>query len=870
MSSIPYPENEDERLAHLHSLGLLDTEREASFDRLTALAQELFQVPVVIISLVDHDRQWFKSTQGVDICQTSREISFCSHAIYQADALIIENALDDPRFQANPLVGGPEKVRFYAGLPLTIDGRLHLGTLCLLDSQPRSFSDQDLRRLRLLAHQVEELIRLHTERRALLKEKREAGIARARYAAIVESAAAGIVRINSEGLIQEVNPFVLNFLGYKEQELLGQNVKMIMPQRWAVNHDAYIDSYLNTGLNKVIGKGREVHALSRSCELLPIHLAVSEISVTEQEEQRQFIGILSDLSEVRAAQEAERKERRLLEVLHQGMTDYHALISQDRLWAFLKEALKDLTGSDYAFIGEVLQWQGKKALKIHAITDLSWSDESRELMRKLVEGDMLLSNPETLIGQVFTKGQCILNNQMDSPSRASHLPPGHPVLKRYLGVPIIDQGEVIGMYAIANASEDYHEDLADWLEPFTATCVLLIRLYRQLQEREVIHQQLCKAKDQAEQASKAKSDFLSSMSHELRTPMNAILGFAQLLQSGKAPLTERQQRHVQQIYKSGQHLLSLINDVLDLAKIEAGWVQVSIEPLNIDEVLSDAMTTLQPIAEQYGVSLEPQTSNDCHHWVLADFTRCKQILINLITNAIKYNREQGRVLIRCRVQDDCLRIEVEDTGVGLTDEQQQQLFEPFNRLGAENSNIEGTGVGLALTRQLVEIMQGQIGVQSQAGQGSCFWFTLPLTSPQAADFTEHLPPGSVKQAKHQVLYVEDNPASQRLLQSFFDDYPGCQLEIASTAELALELAASNPPDLILMDLDLPGINGVQAKHLLGSHALTRSIPVVAVSASSTGRCRKQLAAAGFIDTLDKPLELSKLKQLIDTLLGSRS
>lgn len=861
MSQPLKPDNEAQRLAHLYELGLLDTERDQGFDRLTQLAQQIFQVPTALVSLVDRDRQWFKSVQGLDICETDRDISFCTHAIYQSKPLVVENTLEDERFRANPLVTGKEQLRFYAGVPLSIEQNLFLGTLCLLDTRPRSFSADDLERLQLLGHQVEELIRLHQERRRLVSEKRQVSVGRARYQAIVDSAAAGIVRINEQGLILEINPFALNFLGYQKEELLGQKVNKLMPQSWAVEHDSYLENYLVTGQQQIIGKGREVEALSKSGQLLPIHLAVSEIA-TEEAEERQFIGILSDLSEVRAAREAEKQEQRLLEVLHRGMTDYQALISQNRLWAFLMDALKDLTGSDYAFIGEVLEPDGQKALKLHAITDLSWSPESRELMQKLVEGDMLLSNPDTLIGRVFSRGQRILNNHMDSATRASYLPPGHPVLTRYLGIPIIDQGEVIGMYAIANAPQDYTEDLAEWLEPFTATCALLIRLYRQLQERESINQQLRSARDEAEQASKAKSDFLSSMSHELRTPMNAILGFAQLLQSGKHPLTDRQHRQAQQIYKSGQHLLTLINDVLDLAKIEAGRINVSLEPLAFSDVLADALVGLQPIADQYAVTLH-QEGEGCSEWVVGDFTRCKQVLINLITNAIKYNTEQGQVKVRCRQQKTHLRIEIEDTGIGLSDEQQQQLFQPFNRLGAENSSIEGTGVGLALTRQLIEVMEGEIGVESQLGQGSCFWFTLPLTSAQVPHEAD--PSDTLQQpARFQLLYVEDNPANQRLLQAFCNEHSDYRLEIAPSAEVALELAASLQPDVILMDMDLPGLSGIQAKKMLARNPLTRELPVVAVTASDA--YDKEWAAAGFVHWMKKPVDLSQLKALLDSIL----
>ncbi|WP_417597404.1 ATP-binding protein [Oceanospirillum sp.] len=865
MSDLLLPANETERLQHLHELAILDSGRDAAFDRLTELARDLFDTPIALVSLVDKNRQWFKSEQGFNCTETHRDISFCSHAISLGENLVIPDTLADEQFRDNPLVTGERSIRFYAGIPISISDGLHLGSFCILDTRPRTLSAREVLRLEQLARQAEELIRLHQQTLILAREKNEVGISRARYRAIVDSAAAGIIRINHLGTILEVNPFAQQLLDYSEEELKGQNVKVIMPNPWAREHDDYLSRFMQSGQAKIIGKGREVEARRKDGTRLPIHLGVSEVH-NNQPEERQFIGILSDLQDVRAAQRAEQQEKTLLKILHQGLTDYQALLSKDKLWAFLMEALKELTDSDYAFIGEVLLVDGRKALKLHAITDLSWSKESKLLMDKLVAGDMLLSNPDTLIGKVFADEELIIDNKMQERFENSYLPPGHPELYRYMGVPIFDQGEVIGMFAIANSQKDYQPELAEWLNPFTSTCALLIRLYRQMHEREQINGQLRQARDAAQQASQAKSEFLSSMSHELRTPMNAILGFAQLLQSGKHPLTDRQQRHVKQIYKSGQHLLALINDVLDLARIEAGRISVSLESLNVREMMLDALEGLQPIADQYQILLQPDESTNQTIWVTADYTRCQQVLINLVTNAIKYNRPEGRVFIRCKIQGNQLRIEVEDTGEGISSDKLEQLFQPFSRLGAENSAIEGTGIGLALSQQLVELMRGRIGVESEEHKGSCFWFTLPLAEQSTTEPYNTAQRSDVEQKGIHLLYVEDNPANQRLLEAFVDEHPDYRLSLASSAEIALEMAASDIPDLILMDLDLPGITGIQAQQMLSRNPLTRKIPVIAVSAAASDKCRSELMSDGFIDYLNKPLDMDQLLQTLQKQL----
>ena len=873
-----FPENEAARLAQLHELQLLDSPSEPAFEQLVELTALLLKVPVALVSLVDKERQWFKARVGVDSCETGRDISFCGHVVADGEPLVVEDATLDARFADNPLVTGAPHIRFYAGIPLMLESGMSLGTMCVIDTQPRRLDAEQWHQLQLLAKQTEQLIQLHQQRLLLGNQCMLSDRRLARYEAITQGAAAGIVRIDGKGLIQEINDYALSLLGYRRAELIGQNVSVLMPMQWSAHHDQYLHNYIESGQAKVIGKGRRVSALHKSGHQVPVHLAVGQVLDSHQPDQMEFIGILTDLTEMHEAEQRERsaarqlkKQQRLLSVLHKGLTDYHALMSGNRLWSFLQEALRELTDSDYSLIGEVLSEQGQPELKIHAITDLSWNEESRQLMQKLQAGEMKLTNPHSMLGQVFAQGNTVLSNGMDSDERRGGFPPGHPPLHNYLGVPILDDGQVIGMYAIANGSEDYDQELVSWLEPFTSTCALLIKLYRQLNEREQFTEQLRQARDQAEQASRAKTDFLSSMSHELRTPLNAIMGFAQLLQSNKrSSLDERQLRQVEQIYKSGNHLLNLINEVLDLARIEAGSINMSLEAIRPREVIDDACDTLMPIARQQGVAMHIDTVLNRMPAVLADYTRLKQVLINLISNAIKYNRPEGRVYIGCRQDADVLQVSVRDTGPGIDPQYLDQLFQPFNRLGAENGAIEGTGVGLALTKSIIEQMGGSIGVDNHYGEGCEFWFRLPLamsSSQQAvADVYPEPQAEPVAGAQRTVLYVEDNPANQRLMAEVFEERKGMQLECVHSAELAFEIACSNPPDLILMDISLPGMNGIEAAGLFGRHPLTRAIPIVALSANAMPEDIKRASKAGFRDYLTKPIDILRLLKVLDDLL----
>ncbi|WP_404471424.1 GAF domain-containing protein [Vreelandella venusta] len=863
MQAADLPDNETQRLTALHALHVLDTPIDEAFERITQLARDLFDVPIALVSLVDKERQWFKSHSGLDACETRREISFCAHAVAQNAPLVIENALNDARFADNPLVEDATQIRFYAGHPLCPSEGLPIGTLCLMDRKPRAFSQRDRHLLKSLAGQVEELLRHHQMRRSLAQTTR-------RYEALFNESATGIIRIDRVGKVLSINPFALTMLGYDHHEVIGHNVAMLTPAAISARHDGFISNFLAGGAPKVIGRGREVEAQHKQGHAIPVHLAVNAIH-NEHGDIAEFLGILTDLSSVHDATQRIQKEQSLLKVLHQGITDYQALMSGERLWTFLMEALRELTDSDYALIGEVLPTDTTNALKIHAITDLSWNPESRHLMGQLRSGDMTLTNPNSLLGRVFAHGEVIITDDVYGHVKRGGFPPGHPRLTNYLGAPIFSGERLIGMFAIANSKQPLNQALLEWLQPFTDTCALLINLYRQMAEREQVTRDLATARDQAEQANKAKSEFLSSMSHELRTPLNAIIGFAQLLAKGRRdPLSDKQQRQVGQIEKSGQHLLSLINDVLDLAKIEAGLTPLSLEPLLIVNVLDDACSTLEANIDAAGITLT-RAPFSCSWQVIADYTRTKQILLNLLSNAIKYNCVDGAITIDAEQDGNALRISITDTGCGIAVERQHELFEPFNRLDAEYSTIQGTGIGLAITKQLVERMDGHIGFKSQPGKGSCFWFTLPITDQavQPAHVSAAHGNGTIDSSSstYTLLYIEDNPTNQRLMEDIIEDFQQIQLQTVTSAELGLEIMRHSPPDLVLMDIHLPGMNGYQALSAMQQDPQLQHINVVALSANAMARDLKYGLAAGFADYLTKPIEIEKLTATLKRFLA---
>jgi len=390
-------------------------------------------------------------------------------------------------------------------------------------------------------------------------------------------------------------------------------------------------------------------------------------------------------------------------------------------------------------------------------------------------------------------------------------------------------------------------------------------------QRKQAELKLTQAMAMAEKANLAKSDFLSSMSHELRTPLSAILGFAQLIESGNPPPTATQKRSTDQILQAGWYLLELINEILDLALIESGKLSLSLEPMGLADVMLECAAMIEPQAHKRGISVTFPPLG-MRHFVKADRTRVKQVLINLLSNAIKYNSVGGSVTVTCveRVPGR-IRIAVEDAGSGLAPEQIEQLFQPFNRLGQETTEEEGTGIGLVMTKRLVELMGGEIGLESTVGQGSVFWFEMDLTHARMHEVSavtdepaKTYRPTSTEQ--HLLLYVEDNPANLMLVEDLIARRPDIKLITARDGLEGVALARSAVPDMILMDINLPGISGITALLILAKDPATKHIPIVALSANAMPRDIAKGLEAGFFRYLTKPIKVNEFMDTLDLTL----
>jgi PAS domain S-box-containing protein len=831
------PALEPERLAALRNLFVLDTPPSEELDLITRLTARLLHVPVCLVSLIDANRQWFKSSHGLDASETPRDVSFCGHAICGEDTFVIRDARADPRFADNPLVTGPPHVVAYAGQPIRSLSEHAIGTLCAIDHAPHDFSAEDLQTLRDLAALVEQYFRDIEMRRQARRMHQDYQEVAAQFESLFMQAAVGMAMVALDGRWLRVNPRLCTITGYDEKELLRTNFQSIthpddlkedieqlqaliaghihdytMEKRYRhkQGHDVWV------ALTVALVRGENGEPLYESAVIEDIG-ARKALEARVQEQQRE----LEHRVQERTAELQQQKER--LHLVLETATDAYVATNERGI----------ITGWNLA-AEKIFGWTREEALGL-------------SILDTIIPPGSTLAHIDRLRNFDATGHSHVLKHVLELTARRR-------------------DGSLFPM-EISLTANRFDEE---WL---------ISSFIRDITARKAAEASLQDARRHAEDAllaaeaaNQAKTDFLATMSHEIRTPLNGVIGFNGLLLD--SPLNEEQRRYAELARQSGEALLHLLNDFLDFSKIEAGHLEL--EPVEFDLHLeaSHVLALVQEAAHEKGLELREHIK--VPHRLRGDAARLRQILLNLLSNAVKFTN-RGHVTLCCEEvarDDGFARIcfQVTDTGIGIDPAVRDRLFQPFVQADASTTRrFGGTGLGLAISRRLTEAMGGEIGVRSTPGKGSTFWVEIPfevLASPGQPLLHEARTPAAEPggQYRGRVLVVEDNPVSQLLAAEVFKRL-GCQVDVVGNGQEAVEVIGRLPYDLVLMDCDMPVMNGFDATRAIRARERADGgrprLPIIAMTASALQGDAEKCLAAGMDDFMSKPLRFDQLGKMVD-------
>lgn len=809
------PKNEKERLAELVSYQILDTDLEQSFDDLTKIAAYICQSPISLVSLIDEDRQWFKSRHGLDVSETPRDLAYCAHAIHEPqDILEVPDAFEDERFHDNPLATGEPHVRFYAGAPLISSNGYALGTLCVIDHEPKKLDEDQKEALWALSRQVTAQLELRKTNRHLQESKIEKDNAEKTFQDRIERIGDMVFELNIEGFFIYVNPALVRESGFSEEELLGMHFSQLVDPSDAERVSAY---YIHVLKNKIKSSYLEFKMKGPDG---PIWVGQTvEVDFQGDMGVRTF-GVARNIQELVETREQLLDREEMYRLLSEHSKDMICLHEPNGDYTFLSSSVKEMLGyepeeligkSPYDFIHPDLIEKVKA--EVHEAALLGESHAGIESRLRKKDGSYLWV-------EFYSKP--IMNEQNEIVSIQSST---RDITKR----------------------RKYDEAIQQAIEMAEA------------------------AKQEAIDSANAKEAFLSTMSHEIRTPLNAILGVTNLLLL--EDLEEKHLEHLNLLKFSGENLLSLINDILDYNKIESGKIELEQNTFNLREMLVSLKQSQIPVINSKSLDMVFTYDERLPEVVVGDSVRISQIINNLLSNAIKFT-EEGFIkltasLVEIEDQSAIIHFEVHDSGIGIDKANHGIIFENFEQASDDTTRkFGGTGLGLAISKKLLQLMNSQIKLDSELGFGSIFSFDLKLPK---GKIEKQKPAQNIIQPEFKnvsnlnifILVAEDNKANQIVLQKFLEKW-GIQMEFAENGLLALERSKTEQYDLILMDLQMPEMDGYQAtkeiRKLNSTYA--KNLPIIALTASALLHVRKKVKELGMTDYITKPFNPEELYKKI--------
>ncbi|MEO7732677.1 MAG: PAS domain S-box protein [Kofleriaceae bacterium] len=633
------------------------------------------------------------------------------------------------------------------------------------------------------------------------------------FRALLDAAPDGILVCDDQGVLALVNSAAERMFGYTHDELLGASIDVLIPEHVRPRHHHHVASYTAAPRLRPMGSNLELHGRRKDGTELPIEISLSPFTADRG---LLIIAGVRDVTDRRQLQREKQRATSYLISAVEAVQEAFMLYDEHDRVMMVNSSARELTGpaGDVPIVGRTFEDLTRESIATGTY-DLGGEPAEAFYQRRLAYHRAPVGVLELRTG------------------RGRHV--------RISERKTADHGTVT---MIADITED-------------------VRLAAELRQ----------ARAQSEAASAAKSEFLSSMSHELRTPLNAILGFAQLLERDrKQPLSDRQLERLGYVLRGGEHLLRLIDDVLDLSRIEAGRLSMSSEAVDVGEVLLEVVHTLEPMAARAQIQIVAAAIGPDAPRVVADRTRLAQILMNLGSNAIKYGKPAGHVALRTDVLPGSLRVTVVDDGIGIPVDKRDKIFEPFQRAGQEAGPIEGTGIGLTISKRLAELMHGSVGFTSEVGRGSEFWIELPIdraalvAPPRARDDQASRLRLAVGERRHTIVYVEDNPSNIAFMRDLVEELSSVELLTAPTAEIGLEVIRGRLPKVVIMDINLPGMSGFEAVRRLREWPETRDIPVIGLSAAALTGDTTRATEAGFYRYLTKPVKVDELTQVLERLL----